>query len=252
MGLPVSLHVRGPQARGSATAHAVAAFYQRLRADDAMFSPWRVGSAVSRIRRGQLALPDAPQLVQEVAQLCAQARERTGGAFDAWRPDPHGRRSFDPTGLVKGWSVERSFQHLASDLGRLGPHDLLACAGGDIVMKCSRTDTPDWVIGIENPRDTSSLVTTLTMRSGGVATSGTAARGEHILDPRSGARPATTLSASVIGPTLTWSDVYATAVFVDGDRAAGWLSSQPGYAAVLVTGDGVVRPLVSSKALRKF
>jgi thiamine biosynthesis lipoprotein len=82
---------------------------------------------------------------------------------------------------------------------------------------------------------------TIPLRRGAVATSGTAARGEHILDPVTGAPPAGLLSATVVGPELTWADVYATAAFVRGPDALGWLSGLAGHAAVLVTSDGTVR-----------
>ena len=52
MGLPVSVHVRGPSAHGADVAAAVEALFDALRADDVLFSTWRPGSEVSRIRRG--------------------------------------------------------------------------------------------------------------------------------------------------------------------------------------------------------
>ena len=47
------------------------------------------------------------------------------------------------------------------------------------------------------------------------------------------------LAATVIGPDLTWSDVYATAAFVQG-TATGWIEALPDYVAVLVEPDGTV------------
>jgi thiamine biosynthesis lipoprotein len=45
----------------------------------------------------------------------------------------------------------------------------------------------------------------------------------------------------VIGPSLVWADVYATAAFVMGARAEAWLSTVADHAAVLVDADGNVR-----------
>ena len=61
-------------------------------------------------------------------------------------------RVFDPTGLVKGWAVQQAFDDLFADPA-LRDHDALINAGGDIAVHCRRTDTPDWTIAIEDPRD---------------------------------------------------------------------------------------------------
>jgi FAD:protein FMN transferase len=243
MGLPISVHVRGPRARTPQVAAEVAAFYAALRADDERFSTWKPGSTVSRIQRGELRLPDVEPRVREVAELCQQAGRRTGGSFSAWLPGPDGEPLFDPTGLVKGWAVEQAFDRMMEHLGQLGAHDALVSAGGDVTVACLRTDTPDWVIGIEDPEDRRRVLLRVALRRGAVATSGTAARGQHILDPATG-EPANGLrSASVIGASLTWADVYATAAFVRGANAAAWATTIPGHAAVLVDLNGTVRTI---------
>ena len=241
MGLPVSVHVRGPAAQGPDVAAAAEALLDALRADDALFSTWRPDSEVSRIRRGELCLQNAHPRVREVAALCEEASRRTGGSFDAWLPGEGGVRVFDPTGLVKGWAVEQATRALVAQLARLGAHDVLVAAGGDVLVDCERTDTPDWRVAVEDPRDRSRTLLTVPLRRGAVATSGTAARGDHIVDPATGAAPSGLLSATVVGPELTWADVYATAAFVRGDGALAWLAGLPGHAAVVVTTDGAVR-----------
>jgi thiamine biosynthesis lipoprotein len=240
MGLPFSLHVRGPRALGRPVAEAVATLFADLRADEARFSPWQPRSQVSRIRRGELRLADADPRVTAVAELCRQAEARTDGAFSAWRPGPDGSRppgdaAFDPTGLVKGWAAQDAFDRLLARLAEVGAHDALLVAGGDVAVHCSRTDTPDWSIGVEDPRDRRRILRALTLRVGAVATSGTAARGQHIVDPATGAPAASgLLSATVIGPDLTWADVYATAAFVGGREGADRIARLPGHAVVLV------------------
>jgi FAD:protein FMN transferase len=240
MGLPISVHVRGPAARGSQVALAVADLFKALRADDARFSPWRPDSLVSRIQRGELRLEDAGPRFGQVVTLCEEAAARTGGAFSAWRPGPDGEPRFDPTGLVKGWAVEQAFDRLFDRLEGLGRHDALASAGGDVVVACARTDTPDWNIAVEDPRERSRTLLTIPLRRGAIATSGTAARGEHIVDPATGAPARELLSATVIGPSLTWADVYATAAFVRGRTALAWIETLPEHAAALVDTDGAI------------
>jgi thiamine biosynthesis lipoprotein len=196
---------------------------------------------VSRIRRGELSLADAEPRVREAAALCEEAARRTGGAFSAWLPGPDGVTAFDPTGLVKGWAVQQAFDDLRERLTAVGPHDVLVSAGGDVVVACARTDTPDWTIGIEDPQDRTRVLRTVGLRRGAVATSGTAARGQHVIDPATGAPPSGLLSATVIGPDLTWADVYATAAFVRGTRAQEWVATLTDHVAVLVGVDGSVR-----------
>jgi thiamine biosynthesis lipoprotein len=84
------------------------------------------------------------------------------------------------------------------------------------------------------------VLLTVPLRCGAVATSGTAARGEHIIDPATGRPPAGLLSATVIGASLTWADVYATAAFVRGPDAAAWVRTLADHAAVLVDADGCI------------
>jgi FAD:protein FMN transferase len=66
-----------------------------------------------------------------------------------------------------------------------------------------------------------------------VATSGTAHRGAHIIDEHTG-RPATAVRATtVIGPSLMWADVYATAAAARGPSPMDWLEDLDGYEALL-------------------
>ena len=47
-------------------------------------------------------------------------------------------------------------------------------------------------------------------------------------------------SVTVIGPSLTWADVYATAAAAQGPPAVTWLATLPGDEALLVGDDGAV------------
>ncbi len=248
MGLPMSIHVRGPQVPGPGVTAAVETAFTQLRADEAMFSTWQQDSPVSRIKDGRDRLVDAHPRIRHVAALCELAGHRTGGSFAAWLPGPDGRQRFDPTGLVKGWAVEQAFTGLLADLRKLGHHDALICAGGDIAVACGRTDTPGWVVAVEDPRDGSRTLRTLELRTGAVATSGSAARGRHIVDPSTGAAADGLLSATVIGPKLTWTDVYATAAFVKGAAALPWIATLPDHAGILVGTDGAVSTIAGMTA----
>lgn len=225
MGLPVSLLARGHDL-GARAEEAVRAVYTELRWVDAVFSPYRDDSEVSQVARGELALADAHPLVQDVAGRCQQWRERTGGVFDATRPD--GR--WDPSGLVKGWAVERAARHLAA----VAELDWCLNGGGDVQV-LTPSGTP-FRVGIEDPRDPARLVAVVPVVSGAVATSGTAARGAHLYDPRSGAPAGGLASVSVLGPSLETADVLATVCFVSGGTAL----LPAGYEALTVATDGTI------------
>ncbi len=68
---------------------------------DATFSVWKTNSPMSLVRRGELALEEAPRHVTEVLDTCTRLREMTDGWFDPWAM-PGG---VDPTGYVKGWAL---------------------------------------------------------------------------------------------------------------------------------------------------
>jgi FAD:protein FMN transferase len=232
MGLPVSVHVRGHDP--AAAEGAVAALFAELRRVDEVLSPYRDDSDLNRWERGELSPADADPMLAEVVRLCDEARERTEGWFDArGLPDPRdGRPRFDPSGLVKGWAAERAAGHLADRPG-LG---WCLNAGGDVLVHAP-DDQPAWRVGIEHPDDPGRILRVVERRSGAVATSGSAHRGRHIIDPHSG-RPATGRRAvTVTGPSLRWADIYATAAVAQGSGAPSWLPRTDGYQAVVVTTD---------------
>lgn len=208
MGLPVSAHVRG-RTDAPEVEEAVGQVWSMLRKVDSLFSTWREDSELMRLRRGELDGASAHPWHEEVALLCAEARWRTRGLFDASYP---GAGGYDPTGLVKGWAVEKAAAHLANVPG------ISFClnAGGDLVAGAGREASPTaWRVGIEDPARAGSIAASLDIATGGLATSGTAARGAHIADPRSGGVVERAGSVTVWGPSLVWADVWATALFVD-------------------------------------
>ena len=233
MGMPVSVHLRGPGSRSAAARARVAAAYDELRAIDELFSPYLPDSQVRRIDRAELAIEDAHPLVSEVVGLCETARVLTGGSFDAWRPAGDGRRAFDPTGLVKGWAVQRAAEHLAAGLGC----DVSINAGGDVAMQPGADPQP-WRVGVEDPTDPLRVLAVVPVLAGGVATSGTARRGRHIVDPRDGSAADDLLSVTVVGPSLLWADVLATAAFVRGRDGLELVEEMAGYQALVVDGSG--------------
>jgi thiamine biosynthesis lipoprotein len=153
----------------------------------------------------------------------------TAGYFDAWAGG-----HFDPSGVVKGWSIERASAMLAV----AGWPDHAIDGGGDVRLCGDPGTGKPWQVGVRHPLHEGSYCAALSLDEGAVATSGTYERGLHVLDPRTG-EPATQLaSVTVIGRDLTTTDAYATAALAMGRRAPAWLSRLGGYEALVVDVNG--------------
>lgn len=199
---------------------------------DSVFSTYRPGSDISRLRRGELRLADAAPEVGTVLDLCADVQTETGGFFTAMRGG-----AIDPTGLVKGWAVEEA----SSLLRARGSTNHAVNGGGDLQLAGEAAPGRPWRVAICDPGDRTEVLTVVEGRDIAVATSGTAERGRHIIDPFT-TRPSTACaSATVVGPSLTRADAYATAAFVMGDAAPDWVRTVPDYEVLLVTAAGATR-----------
>jgi len=199
-----------------------------------VFSTYRDDSHVSRLGRGEITLDECPAAVREVLDLAERARRESDGAFDVRRAGPDGARVLDPSGVVKGWAVQRASRHLRA----LDDTDFCLSAGGDMLCHVAADSRPDWQIGVEDPRDPSRVLAVVPVRHGAVATSGHAHRGRHVVDARTGEPPAGVASVTVVAPDLTWADIDATAAYAQGEQAAEWLRTRPGRVGLVVWTDG--------------
>jgi FAD:protein FMN transferase len=232
MGMPISLALRGRHATDRAGEEAWGEAMGVLDRADRMFSTYRDDSLVSRLGRGDLGIDDCPDEVAQVLALGERARSESGGAFDVRRPDTAGVERLDPSGVVKGWAVDRA----AEPLRQLADTDFCLSAGGDMVCR-TVTGDPPWRVGIEDPHHPSRIVAVVPVANGAVATSGLVHRGAHVVDARTGLVPAVLASVTVVGPDLVWADIDATAAFALGAEAEQWLRSRR-RTALLVWADG--------------
>ncbi|MFJ3895620.1 FAD:protein FMN transferase [Streptomyces sp. NPDC090083] len=209
---------------------ALAAAVHHLHRVDAVFSTYRADSHISRLDRGEIRLKDCPPEVHEVLSLCAHATYASDGWFSIV---PRG--TLDPSGLVKGWATEAASRILHD----AGARHTCVNGGGDVQLRGQAGPGTAWRVGVAHPLRPGELVTVVTAGHDlAVATSGTAERGAHIVDPHSG-RPADALaSLTLVGPGLTLTDTYATAAFARGEGAQAWLETLDGYEALAVLPDG--------------
>jgi len=237
MGMPISLALRGAHAADELAAGAWAEVMAALHDVDRVFSPFRSDSFVSRLNRGEIGLAACPVEMAEVLRLGKRAKRDSGGAFDVYRSNADGTTTFDPSGVVKGWAVDRA----ARALRWLDDTDFCLSAGGDMVCHVARPDAPAWRIGIEDPLDPAGVIATVEVRDGAVATSGLTHRGGHIVDARTGEVPTALASVTVVGTDLVRADIDATSAFALGADALGWLEGRRDIAGVVVLADGTAR-----------
>jgi thiamine biosynthesis lipoprotein len=213
----------------SDTAAAVEAACRTIHEAGKTFSTWDTGSPVSRFRRGEIGSSGLPAGVLEVLAECLAARAASAGWFDPWAM-PGG---FDPTGLVKGWAVDRAL----AELRQAGVPAAIINGGGDVAAFGSPAPGEHWRVGIRHPWRAGALAC-IVETDAAVATSGCYERGSHLIDPHTGQPTARAASATVTGPRLALADALATALAVGGDPVLAAVAAVPGYAAYLIRPDG--------------
>jgi thiamine biosynthesis lipoprotein len=225
MGLPIVL-----DERDALDEDTIEAVWDELRRADALFSTYKDDSEISRLNRGELALENAHPDVREVLARCEELHVITDGYFDAGRVLESG---VDPSGLVKGWAVDR-----AGDLlDQAGARNYSLNAGGDIRLRGAPLPEPRWRVGIQHPRVRDKIAAVVEGNDVAVATSGAYARGEHVVDPHTGRPPAGVLSVTIVGPELATADAYATAAFAMGEAGPEWTATLGLYEAMTILAD---------------
>ncbi|GAA1387982.1 FAD:protein FMN transferase [Catellatospora chokoriensis] len=196
---------------------------------DRRFSTYRPDSEVNRLDRRELATADCSADLRHVLDQCAEFWRRTDGYFDAYAT---GR--LDPSGYVKGWSVQ-----VASEMLRAaGANNHSIDAGGDFQLAGRPAPDEQWLVGIRHPWQRDRVAWVVTGTDLAVATSGTYERGAHVTNPHDG-RPARDLvSVTVAGPRLAEADAYATAALAMGLPALRWLATLDGYESAVITSAG--------------
>jgi thiamine biosynthesis lipoprotein len=229
MGLPIVVDIRD-----DCTGAVLDELFDWLRWVDATFSTYKDDSEISRINRGELRREDAHLHVRQVLERCEQLRDETDGYFDMRTPTG----SIDPSGLVKGWAVDRA----AAILADAGLRNYAVNAGGDMRVRGRAVPELAWRVGIQHPLDAQQVAAVIeTAAELAIATSGAYARGEHVWDPHTGRPPSGILSVTIVGRVLATADAYATAAFAMGpELAPHWTARLEGYEAMTILSDETV------------
>lgn len=229
MGMPIIVDVHD----ASVPTAALDRVFDWFRRVDALFSTYRDDSEISLLNRGMIALEGCSPIVRRVLEHCHRLRGATDGYFDhraagAWearrREGVRGPfEAVDPSGLVKGWAVDGA----AEILEQAGARSYCVDAAGDMRLAGRPPGCKGWRVGIQHPHDPSALAAVLqTETRAAIATSATYVRGQHIVDPWTGAAPAGLMSVTVVGEAdLATADAYATAVFAMGSSGPEWAAA---------------------------
>ena len=231
MGTMVSFDVRVGPADPDAVLVALSRACARLDRADAVFSTWKANSPMSLLRRGELPPEKVPAEIAQVLELCALARDLSGGLFDPWAM-PGG---VDPSGLVKGWAAGQAL----TVLGEAGARAAMVGAGGDLATFGGPEPGQPWRIGVCDPWDRDRVACVLES-PGAVATSGCYERGNHVIDPRTGSPMSRCKSATVTGPELWLADALATGLLVSGEDGLAWIEVLEGYEGYVISETGSV------------
>jgi FAD:protein FMN transferase len=227
MGTAIAVDVRDA-ATSPAALDDVFAWFRRV---DETFSTYKADSQVSRLGRGEIAVADCHPDVGWVLARCEEIHIETVGYFDAWASG-----SLDPSGLVKGWSVEMA----SGMLVERGSANHCINAGGDIRLRGEPEPGRPWHAGIAHPLVPGGITVIVAGKDLAVATSGTAERGQHVIDPHDRLPVAALASVTVVGPELTLTDAYATAAVAMGLDAPEWLDSLDDHDAYVIDAGGHV------------
>lgn len=197
---------------------------------DNQFSPYKPESEVSQINAG---LPKAnwSSEMQEIMAICEQTKRETDGYFDAFYLG-----HFDPSGIVKGWAIQRAADLLLA----AGYGNFYINAGGDIAAYGSNVTGEPWQVGIRNPFNHEEIIKVISVQNKGVATSGAYIRGDHIYNPHMPhSIPRGVASVTVIGPDVFNADRFATAAYAMGGRGVEFIEALNEFEAYMVGPDRI-------------
>ena len=182
MGMPITVEV----ADQGVSEDDLEAVFSYLVSVDETFSTYKETSEVSRLNRGELREDEYSDDLRAILALSEETRRATGGYFNIWRDG-----MCDPSGIVKGWAVRNA----ARILDARGLRNYYLDAGGDLQLAGMKDGAP-WRVGIRNPFNRAEHVKALSITDRGVATSGTAIRGQHIYNPHHADQPITEIVSS--------------------------------------------------------
>lgn len=150
----------------------------------------------------------------------------------------------DLGGFAKGHAVDNA----AAILQRHGIHHAHVAAGGDSRVIGDKRGRP-WTIGVRDPRKAEGVIALLPLEDSAISTSGDyerffekdGVRHHHIVDPATGASPASVRSVTVLAADGLTCEALSKTVFVLGaERGMEMIESLEGVDAIVVDAAGAL------------
>ncbi|HXR64497.1 MAG TPA: FAD:protein FMN transferase [Ktedonobacteraceae bacterium] len=221
MGMPITVEIVD-QTVTEGDLGQVFAYFETI---DDTFSTYKESSEIARINRGELTAEQYSADMRTILALSEQTKRETRGYFDIQR-----NGVYDPAGIVKGWAIHNAAQMLREQ----GFRHFYVDAGGDIQVVGYKRGNP-WRIGIRNPFQRTENVKVLALTECGVATSGSAIRGQHIYNPHQQDAPILDcVSITVVGPNIYEADRFATAAFAMGKAGIIFIEELAGFEGYMI------------------
>jgi thiamine biosynthesis lipoprotein ApbE len=217
----------------AAAEHAVSAVLDEIERLTAVLSTRDHESEISRMAAVPGARP-SPDLASVLAAYDAWAA-RTGGVLSITPGGPGTASNVDALG--KAYILDRAATVAADSPGVDG---VLLNIGGDIVVRGRGCD-----VAVADPaawQDNAAPLTWVRLRNQAIATSGSYARGSHLVDARTGRAVRFASSASVIAPTAVDANALATTLCVtSAAEGLRLVESTWGAEAIRIDADGGLR-----------
>ncbi len=213
MGMPITVNIVDKKA----TQKTIGEVFDYFLYIDKKFSIYKKTSEITKINKGQVKEKELSSDMKTIFKLSEKTKKETQGYFDIFH-----NGKYDPSGLVKGWSIYNASKLLRDK----GYRNFYVEAGGDIQVAGRNEKGEKWKIGIRNPFNRNENVKVLAIKNKGVATSGTYIRGQHIYNPHEDKEITDIVSLTVIGPNVYEADRFATAAFAMGRKGINFIESQ--------------------------
>lgn len=223
MGMPITVEVIDPEA----TVLIFEKVFNYFKHIDEKFSTYKETSEITAINKGMLKEKDWSDEMRLIFALCEETKKQTDGYFDIKTPDGN----YDPSGIVKGWSIWQAAEILKKD----GFKNFYVDAGGDIQTHGKNSEGNAWAVGIKNPWNEAENIKIVYIKEEGVATSGTYIRGKHIYNPKKNNEAVDKIvSLTVVGPNVYEADRFATAAFAMGKEGINFIEKLDGFEGYLI------------------
>lgn len=146
--------------------------------------------------------------------------------------------------IAKGYTAEEARQKLMD----AGLDNGFINAGGNVVLIGEKPDGRDWVVGIQNPDESGSLLRLSFDAPVSMVTSGDyqryvtidGKRYSHIIDPETGYPAAFMRSVTVVADDSGWADAMSTALFAMPVEEGKKKARELGIEAVWITDEGSI------------